>query len=144
MDRLKKSKYVNILVFIAALFIMGMWSRFAPQRGVGLVLSEEALELSGPEDFSVRIDFGDMAGLSLAGDEIDLGEMRKGVQSREAWCGTWENDRWGRYTLAIDPSIASYLVVEMSGGQTVVLNYESAEQTESLHEALAALTAAQQ
>lgn len=125
-ERLKN--LVWLIVIIAAFTIFSM------ARGgtsVYLDFGEEQLNVTAPENYTYTVDYDDIANMELI-EEFDPGTMISGDETRKYRWGTWKNDTWGEYTLCASKKIDNALVISLSNGETLVINYESEDTTFSL------------
>lgn len=123
---------VKNLVWIV--IVIAAFSIFSVMRGgtsTYLDFGDEAVTLSAPENYSYVLNYDDITGLELV-DEFDPGTMISGGETRRYRWGTWENDVWGQYTLCSSKRIDCALIVTLTSGETLVLNYESDKTTDAL------------
>ncbi len=130
----KKRNTVFALLILAAVLI---YTIAGGNIGTNLDFGEDALRLrAAGNDWT--IPYSEIASLELQ-DLPDLGHRVQGSEKRSLYCGTWENDTWGEYTLCIVPKVETCIVITMSDGNHYVINYENNESTEEFHNMFATL-----
>lgn len=125
------------LFFIVAVFVIGFFG-FTARSGatVSLALDEQGLTAVGPKNsgYSIRADYADIENVYFV-EELDLGTMQEGTQTKRAWYGTWESGELGSCEICLNPQIKGYCVIQTQQ-KTIVLNYENANTTKQLVEGI--------
>ncbi|MCD7883815.1 MAG: hypothetical protein LUI87_08970 [Lachnospiraceae bacterium] len=122
--------FVVVVVLVAVFYALGIF------RSAAVKIEIE------DEEFSVY--YKDEIIIQFAKDEIQSAELvysftegkaSEVITEEKYTVGTWENDEWGLYTICVIQSVKSYIVVT-TDEEVFVFNYESADSTESMCEAL--------
>lgn len=133
----KSKTVVNILVFLAALFLV---STFQGRSTIAIDTDDNTLILEAPDEFSLSIAYDQIETLELC-DLNDPGAATSGGENRKCRWGEWENSTLGTYTQCTLKKVEPVIRLTTSGGDTVVFNYESEKTTTSLHQMLSDLLA---
>ena len=133
-------KYFKELLLLLAVVLL--WTVVSPlifgrSAEVGMDYLDESMQIEmlgaqNPDPTEIR--YADITGIETAQD-TDLGEMVSGEQQRTLLYGTWKNDAYGEYFLAVDPRLHTYCVITAKSG-VYVLNVQTKADTESFAKAL--------
>ena len=127
-ERLKN--FVWIIVVIVA------FSIFSLLRGgtsIYLNFDEDSLFITAPENYTHKVAYDEIIHFELI-DKFDPGTLISGGENRKYQWGTWKNDTWGEYALCASKQIDNALILSLSNGELLVLNYESKQFTAALPE----------
>lgn len=134
------TRRINLFIIIALLIAATLFYNVSGPTSVSVQVDNDArtLSITGPEKFSLSIDFDDIAALSLVTDE-DKGSVVNGNTQSNCSYGVWQNDTRGEYTLCVNDNNSSRIALETADGQFIVFNFEDSDATESLYTAFHAL-----
>lgn len=127
-DRLKN--FVWIIVVIVAFTV---FSLLRGGTSTYFDFGEETLSITAPENYTYEVEYDEIVHLELV-NEFEPGTLISGGETRKYQWGTWKNDTWGEYTLCASKQIDNALILSLSNGETLVLNYESEQTTDTLLE----------
>lgn len=124
---------------IAALVVIVLFTIFAGRwkpDGIEFDFGETQMTITGPEGAPapVTLAYTDVCAISLRPD-LDLGSREEGLDNSSCRFGAWRNGEFGRYMLCACPELPEYIVLETEQGN-VVFNYQDADATAHLYEAL--------
>lgn len=115
---------IMITILIAVFFFLG-------SRSVSVSLEDDIVQVSAPFVDEI-ISFEDVTSVELR-DDIDNGRRVGGFGGTKVSSGNFENDEFGRYTLARYDDVDRCVVVHHSGG-VLVFNLDTPESTMSMYD----------
>lgn len=127
-ERLKNSIWL-IIILVA-------FTIFSVSRGgtsTHFDFGDDQLIVNAPENYTYVVDYDKIDSVAFI-DAFEPGTLVSGNETRKYQWGTWKNEAWGEYTLCVSKKIDNALLISHSGGELLVINYESDETTEALHE----------
>lgn len=127
-------KHTNLIAIIAIFVVVTGISVFKGGGAILLDFGEEALSISGVEDFSHTVRYRDIDTIELL-TSADLGTAVNGGTSGRYSYGVWRSDSWGDYTLCATSAADSFIIITEINGHITVFNYQNASDTELLFEA---------
>lgn len=132
MGRRRYSRIGNFVVFVVIILVFSLFMR--PSQVVSFSFGEEAFTVTMDSGFTTTVAWDEIVSYEVR-ETLDLGTVQEGTDAGKEKSGTWENDEFGVYTLCADVSVKSYLILYLEDG-IFVTNFESAEGTQSLGEAI--------
>ncbi|MCD8023371.1 MAG: hypothetical protein LUF30_10540 [Lachnospiraceae bacterium] len=122
--------FISLIVIIAVVSALGIFNTTA----VKVEINDEKFMISYDGEIVGQFTKDEIRS-AVAVTSLDLGEPVEVISEEKYLVGTWENEEWGQYTLAVKESLECYAVVTTESG-VFVFNYESKDTTESICEAL--------
>lgn len=124
-----RSYGVSLLIIVLAFLFLGNTFR----SSIDVRLDESGLILTSGSEYTVTIAYEDIVSIELA-DSADPGTLVEGTETSTEYSGVWKNDRWGEYSLFINPKLSRYLIFTTADGSVTVFNYQSDSSTESFYD----------
>ncbi len=133
----KNKTLLQILSFIVFILIITLVMRFINYGDVSGDMSFDGtgVQIEVPDGTVYAFSYSEILDISLETMPDDLGTCVSGDQARALYCGIWENETWGTYVVYLNPTLSSVIVMEVPD-QTIVVNLESDDTTESLYQAI--------
>lgn len=125
----KNSNIANTIILVVIFVGVFLYNMINPKDMVKIQVEGTDLILSGYEDIAYTIPLDTVDSFTY------VEEMEYPEESKSVLHGTYSNEQWGEYILYVNGKVSSCIVAKTDGG-TYVFNYESANTTKSLHEAL--------
>lgn len=122
----------SFVIFIAVILLLSLFMK--KTETVSISIGDDDMVVEAVSGFSTQILWDEVTAVETR-DALELGTLVEGTDEGDEQSGTWENDEFGTYTLCTDATISCYLVFYTQSG-VVVINFESAETTQSLCEAI--------
>lgn len=132
--RRRKTKYTNLLIILAIMIVISVFSLIHSENAVDFHWTEDLLQITDPNGNSYSIIYSDVVALELL-ERPNYGACVTGRETSSWLYGTWENDQWGSYTLCASSGTSMCIVIRTDEG-IFVLSYESDEITSALYESL--------
>ena len=131
----KRSFWLNTAIVLILIVGATLYSMFGGNSGSSLDMREDGITLSGPGEFTVSVEFADVASIEFR-EEFDRGNCIDGGSEKSYSYGTWENEEFGTYTLHVLTKVEACIVMTETDGDIVVFNIESADTTKAFTENL--------
>jgi len=128
-DFKKKMIYVAIAVFIVLAVSIVLASTLLGSN-IDATLHDDHLQVQGPL-FEINVDYGSIDTVELV-EDLDLGRRLFGVGDFTIKSGTFSNDAFGNYELAVHADVNKFIVIH-HGGEVLVFNQQSVEDTVSFY-----------
>lgn len=128
-----RRQFIWFIVVLVLLFIYGQMNG-SSDKYITMTPDEDGIVFSCGERFETQILYEDIASMELV-DELDLGESVESTKKGKLVAGTYENDAYGTYELAVYTNVNRFVVITLSDGIFVV-NYTTETETAQLYEAL--------
>lgn len=128
----RSMKLTVLGIAVIAVILIGMFL-LAGAGSVTAALTDDSLRVEAPMvDESIQMD--DVSSVEWR-SSFDAGRRVGGFGGNEVSSGNFQNDEFGRYTLAAYNSVSGHIVVHYSGG-VLVFNLDSQEKTEQMYDDL--------
>ena len=122
-------KYVNLITVIAIFAVATIITVFRGGGAVLLDFDEDSFSISGIEDFSYSVNYGDIDTVELLAP-ADLGTAVDRAESGPYSYGVWHSDAWGDYTLCVTSRADNFIIISEINGHVTVFNYQNTSSTE--------------
>lgn len=125
--------------WISWIIWLGVILALANVMGTGTVdsttMDAEGLYFESASGYTSAIKWSDIQSAELRSCP-DFGTLVEGTDDAPEKSGVWKNDAFGEYELFVSTKIENCIVCTTKDSRTVVFNFESAESTVSLYEAI--------
>ncbi|MCD7858654.1 MAG: hypothetical protein LUH51_00570 [Firmicutes bacterium] len=128
----------NPMLMAAIILLLAgiLWSVASPTSYVILSVSETSFQASIPDaDFSFSCEREEITGVQC----IELSDFGTAVETQSKNRLTWGiycSDTLGTYTLMVSSTFSTVIILQTAAGETLVFNYHSAADTQSIYTAL--------
>ncbi|MDR0778848.1 MAG: DUF3784 domain-containing protein [Methanomassiliicoccaceae archaeon] len=119
------SVLVTVIVLVIVFFSFGYGN-------VTATMDDDGLKVNAPMT-NVYIEYDNIVSMELR-DNLAAGTRTNGFGGTNVSSGSFRNDAFGNYTLAIYNGVGLYIVVTPTEGKILVFNQNSAEKTMELYE----------
>ncbi|MCD7956414.1 MAG: hypothetical protein LUG93_11840 [Lachnospiraceae bacterium] len=123
--------FIVVVVLVAVFYALGIFR----SATVKVEIEDEVFSVYYKDEIVIQFAKDEIQSAELVYTFTE-GEASDVISEEKYTVGTWENDEWGLYTVCVKQSINSYIVVTTEEEEVFVFNYESADSTESMCEAL--------
>ncbi|MCD8104420.1 MAG: PH domain-containing protein [Lachnospiraceae bacterium] len=124
--------FLVIVVIVVVLYTLGIFKSAA----VKIEIEDEVFSVYYEDEIVIQFSKDEIQSAKVV-QTFTEGNAVNVVSEEKYTVGTWENEEWGEYTVCVKQSVKSYLVVT-TDEETFVFNYESADSTEAMCDALIA------
>jgi hypothetical protein len=128
-----QKKRITRILGICVLVGIIVYLLLARRDSISVAVQGDYLSLSYSAGGTFEIKYKDIHSVTEIQD-LELGNYVSGSQTNQFKFGVWKNSRFGEYDLCIYTNVTRYIVIETKD-RTYVLNFESADATESLYKA---------
>ena len=123
-----KRTLLFLLILVLAVFFYGAFGR----NTLLLSLADETVTVTGPEDSSFSVPYGEIALMELR-EDFDPGVSVDGGLKNNIRYGLWHNEELQNYQLFASDKIGVVILLRTTGGDVLVFNYESEDTTRSYY-----------
>ena len=133
--QLKRSRWITTLIFILILFFGSLFALRGNSGAVTVQVNDTMLGVIGTYGSATFIPLEEIEALQLI-ERLDVGTQVEGETTNDTHSGRYSNREYGEYTLHIYTDKAPYILVQYSGGNTLVFNLGRASLTDKTFEEL--------
>ena len=133
-DKNSKGKWNASIIPILILIILICYLFFSKSDSITMNGTDEGLLVKYGTEQSFVIKYSEISSVTIR-NTIDVGQCISGVDKQGIHYGTYKNSEMGLYQAAFTENIPQYIVIK-SDSQNYILNFENADSTKSLYEAL--------
>ena len=123
-----KRAMLFLLILVLAIFFYGAFGRDT----LLLSLADETVTVTGPEESSFSVPYGEIASMELR-EDFDCGVSVDGGLKNHIRYGLWHNEELQNYQLFASDKIGVVILLRTTGGDVLVFNYESEDTTRSYY-----------
>ncbi len=124
---------MSVFIFVAIIALVWVFGA-SGSRGFDMKFEDEEVNFYIEDDLVISLSKDDVESVELI-DELDRGDRVELMADSGYVCGIWENEEFGQYTLYVKSNIKEFIVVRTKD-EIYVVNYNNADFTESLYDAL--------
>lgn len=134
LDTLKRHQWFNLILAAAVLVAAILFWRPSGQNLIQSAFGDTAMVLTAPDGSSIEVPYRDVASVELQ-TVSDYGTCVEGGTEGDTAYGTWQNDEWDEYLLYANTSLKYCMVVTLTDGSVLAVNFSSESLTASTAEA---------
>ena len=129
----EKRQFIFFIVVLVLLFIYG---QFRGDSGRYLTMSpdEDGIVFTCGDTFEEDILYEEVRSIELV-DDLDLGESIESTKKGKLISGSYENEAYGSYRLAVYSNVDRWIVMNVND-HIFVVNYTTETETEQLYDTL--------
>lgn len=129
----RKKAWISWIIWLGVILVL------ANVMGTGTVdsttMDAEGLYFESASGYTSAVKWVDIESVEVRSCP-DFGTLVEGTDDAPEKSGVWKNDVFGEYELFVSTKIENCIVCITKDSRTVVFNFESAESTVSLYEAI--------
>lgn len=130
----QKGRGVSALLMFLILAVFFAFSLSSKSGAITFQMNEEMLGITCLKQNPVFIPYADITKVELT-DSFSMGEKRDALDWDSGWCGSYENEEYGIYTIYAYSNVNSYIVVHYTDG-VLVFNLKKEKTTEKTYDKL--------
>lgn len=130
----QRGRGISALLMFMILAAFFAFSLSKQSGAITFQMNDEMLGITCLQQDPVFISYEDITEVEMTGG-LDMGEKRDALDWDSGWCGVYENEEYGIYTIYAYSNVNQYIVVHYTDG-VLVFNLKKDKTTEKTYDKL--------